>query len=389
MIREVKITSFYTIAGMAIGVLQGIIVARYWGAEGKGIIASFLALVNIIFPLASNGGRQFVAVQLKEQNLNRADLLTIALGIYLIGNVILMFSSIALAIEHTLVLSTLFGVVAFSHLGSGVALAVDKPHFYNINKTVPVLLNFLGVIGLIIAQQTAQAYLYFYLVSASAVSICYVVFAAQFLPSGAVNMKHSLLWLQTGWKYALPLFLLTVNFRIDILFLKNMLGEAIVGLYSTALSFSELLLLFPNIIGVVVFSKSASAKTQNLTHRTWRLAKYSLVIGPIGLVLLWFVLPTIIPLLYGEPFIPSVGIAQTLAVATYFLMPFTIINAQLIASKKTAPSTIILVLTSIVNIATNYLMIPIFGVYGAVYASVMSYSIAGFAILIYYRKYIL
>src|SRR5690606_2093366 len=64
-----------------------------------------------------------------------------------------------------------------------------------------------------------------------------------------------------GITYAVSLFILSLNYRIDIIFLDNMTTSSEVGIYSVGTNLAELIWQLPAAISLVLFSKSANSKS--------------------------------------------------------------------------------------------------------------------------------
>src|SRR5699024_6855625 len=70
-----------------------------------------------------------------------------------------------------------------------------------------------------------------------------------------------------GIAFALALFILTLNYKIDILFLEKMVTSAEVGIYSVGTSLAELIWQLPAAISLVLFARSANSKSDNEAHQ--------------------------------------------------------------------------------------------------------------------------
>src|SRR5690606_3309352 len=77
-----------------------------------------------------------------------------------------------------------------------------------------------------------------------------------------------------GIIYAVALFVLNLNYKIDIIFLERLTNAKNVGLYSIGTSLSELIWQIPAAMGMVLFSKSDNISLESdAINRSTRLLR--------------------------------------------------------------------------------------------------------------------
>jgi len=189
------------------------------------------------------------------------------------------------------------------------------------------------------------------------------------------------------WKYlfkeALPLALSSVifiiYFRIDVVMLSIMIGDAEVGLYSAAQKLCEPLSLIPSALMVSLFPiMSASFKTsEKRLVKSYRLAiKYILISTlpiAVGTTLL---ADKIIFLIYGVEFSGSATALQILIWGLVFLSINVVFMNLLTSIGKQKLNTITTALRAFGNVVLNFILIPILSYKGASIASVIAAIIA-------------
>jgi len=195
------------------------------------------------------------------------------------------------------------------------------------------------------------------------------------------------------WRYllreALPLALssviLIIYYRIDVVMLSMMKGDASVGLYSAAYKLSEPLSLIPSALVVSLFPiMSASFKSsREKLIKTYRLGiKYILIIMlPIamGTTLL---ADKIIFWIYGMEFSGSVTALQILIWALVFTSINPILTRLLTSIGEQKLNTISHTLCAIVNVTLNLILIPTLSYNGAAIATIITNII--FSMLSFY-----
>ena len=185
------------------------------------------------------------------------------------------------------------------------------------------------------------------------------------------------------WKYlfkeALPIALSTViwiiYFRIDVLMLSMMQGDAEVGLYSAAYKLCEPLSLVPNALMISLFpimSKYFKTSKGGLL-KSYRLGfKYLLIITlpiAIGVSILS---DKIILLIYGAEFAGSTNALKILIWALVFISGNAIFGRLLTSIGKQKLGMYVIALCAFGNISLNFILIPLMSYVGASIASVIT-----------------
>jgi O-antigen/teichoic acid export membrane protein len=188
------------------------------------------------------------------------------------------------------------------------------------------------------------------------------------------------------WKYlfneSLPLALFSITYiiywRIDVVMLSMMQGDAPVGIYAAAYKLSEPLNLIPGALATSLFPiMSAFFKTSKARLiNTFTLGeKYVLILTlPIatGITLL---ADKFILLIYGYEFANSTMALQILIWSLVFSSGSYILIDLLVSIEKQKLNTFSLAVSTVINIALNSLLIPILSYNGASIATVISSAV--------------
>lgn len=193
--------------------------------------------------------------------------------------------------------------------------------------------------------------------------------------------------LKTGVVFALSFLVIQLNYRVDVLLLKKLAGATETGIYSLGVSIAELLWQVPLAIGVVVMSRSANATDLKImTLQTTRLLRVSLIIGALlslGIVVLS---PWVVPLVFGEQYVRSVGVMQAILPGVIMVIAFRILSGQLSGMGRPEVALKAFVPALIINVVLNYILIPRHGALGAVMATNISYALASLLYVWMYSK---
>ena len=90
--KDVLSSTLVNAVGLVLGFIQGVIVANYLGAEGKGVIAFYLSLYGIIFSISNLGIKQSSAFYLPKGLVNFIEL-KILYASALIFGIFILFAS--------------------------------------------------------------------------------------------------------------------------------------------------------------------------------------------------------------------------------------------------------------------------------------------------------
>ncbi len=278
------------------------------------------------------------------------------LGVALIpGNISAALSSLFYAYEKmeypavVAVISTLLKVI----IGTGLLLAGY---------------GFVGLAGTSIAVNVITAAIFAYLVYTKLLRPRF-----EFDPALSRNIMG------TSFPLMLNHFLATVFFRVDVLLLQPMRGDATLGYYTTAYKFIDGLNIIPSTFTFAIFpvlSRYAES-AQDALLRAYTMSLRGLIVVSLPIAVGTAVLAEPIILLFGgEQYLPHSVIA--LQVLIWFL-PFSYINSVtqyvLIAVNQQRFITRGFVVAATFNIAANLALIPTYGYVGASIVTICSEAV--------------
>jgi O-antigen/teichoic acid export membrane protein len=201
------------------------------------------------------------------------------------------------------------------------------------------------------------------------------------------------------WRYlfkeSLPIALagviFIIYFRIDVVMLSMMQGDAPVGIYSAAYKLSEPLSLIPIALLTSMFPiMAASLKTSEE-----RLIKiYRLCVRYLFIIILPIAIGTtiladkIIFLVYGAEFYGSATALQILIWALVFTSAGYVLTNLLISIGKQKRYTSSMVLCAIANVTLNFILIPIMSYNGAAIATVATNAVLFIASFYFVSKHL-
>lgn len=386
------------IAVIGITFITGVIVARQLGPDGKGILTALAVYPTLIVSIAEMGVRQAAIYHLGKKIYSERDITATVMGL--------------------LCLTSLLGIA----ICAGIYAFVDNPNF-----TLPMIALALAGIPLSLATSMFQGILLgkerigqFSAVSwlAQLLKLATVLVFVWLLGWGILGeMLGSLLtglvmavyafWLVTksvriglsfspklswellslGFTYAVALFVISLNYRVDVVILERFVSPADLGQYSLGINLAELLWQLPAALGVVVFSRSANAKDATAFSKSVaKLFRVTLIVAAMGALVLGVCAPLFIRLVYGEAFVPSAEVVRLLLPGIVAFTLFKVLNVDLAGRGRPLVSLIAVLPAVVLKIILNLIFVPNYGINGAAFTSTLSYAVAIFIYAFVYSK---
>jgi O-antigen/teichoic acid export membrane protein len=162
--------------------------------------------------------------------------------------------------------------------------------------------------------------------------------------------------------------------RLDLLMVNSMLGAEQAGYYSISRVLSENTMMFPVVLGLILFPKLSALKDE---HEKFTLTKKAAGVTaalmlPV-VILAALVAAPVISLAFGRAYLPAVSPFVWLMPGIYFLGLETVL-VQLLNSEGFPPIIVVAWIGAVlVNIALNFWAIPHFGMAGASVSSSICY----------------
>ncbi len=390
--RLAKNTMFLTIASVgqkAIAFVYFLFLARIMMPEQTGIY--FLAVsISMIFSVIADFG--ITPVIIREIAKRPEDTqkivqrtLTVKFPLLLIGY-LLAVSSTALMGYEIQVLSLVFV--------TGLVLILDSIHlfFYGVLRGHHILsIESVGmfsgqlitaIVGAVILWLSPSLQLL--VLALLAGSLTNVVLSSSMLIRRfGINLFSPVLdwtFVRFLFKAALPFALAAIFVKvysyIDTVFISKFLDATAVGLYGLAYKFTYAFQFLPLAFIAALYPNLSSlidSKNQNLVQTFHRSMWYMLILSTPIVFGLWLIAPHVV-LLAGDSYSAS---APVLSVLVFALFPIFLdfpIGSLLNAANKQSTKTAIMCVTMVINIVLNALFIPVFGIIGAAYAALISFS---------------
>jgi O-antigen/teichoic acid export membrane protein len=380
--------------------LIGIMLSRILGAAGFGVYSSIIVIPIIVIGFTQFGIRRSTIYHignkiLPEENIISALFLlllwTSTLSIIICGIAFFFYGSqnfdpLIIAIV-LLTIPLLLGNI----FAGGVFLGKEEIRKANIINASPTILTllFTTVFVWIFPLHVLGAFIGIALANLFSFGF---VFRTLFLKAKVkINWKYQepvmKSMIKLGLVNAIAIFVMQLNYRMDILMLKQLSTFEQVGYYSLGTQIAEQLWHIPFAIEMIILSRSANSADNAFMHKTVAsIFRVSLVLGLGIATIIFFMVPFMVPMVFGKEFIPTVKMIQTILPGVLILVGFRILNSRLTGMGKPQVAIYTFVPALIINFILNLILLPRYGGIGAAWATNASYAVGSIAFLFVYAR---
>jgi len=399
-IKDILVTFSTRIITVILGIAAAIVVARVLGPEGKGAYA-LIILVPILLAALGNlgigianvyfgGSKKYKPTELASNSLIAA----LGLGVILSAAFLIYYHSFHpsfLRDADPLYLLLAVIILPLSLLTmyfSYILLGQYRIKEFNLvslaqGGTIFVLILFLllvvraGIFGAILAWASAT-------LVATILSILLV--------RRVTNIRwsfHPLLFkdsVKFGIKGYLGNVIQLLNYRLDMLLVAFFMSVTFVGYYSVAVAMAEALWYFPAAVGTIIFARTSRLSTEEANRSTPQICRNTFFITILAALVLFILGKYIISLFFGSAFLPALEPLWILLPGVVALSICKVISNEIAGRGKPLIGTIAAGVSLAVNIPLNLLLIPMWGISGAAFASTVAYTITTIITLAYFLK---
>jgi len=185
--------------------------------------------------------------------------------------------------------------------------------------------------------------------------------------------------------YSLPLLMGGVVVQmlswIDVLMIGYFRTASEVGIYSTAVPTAALLLFMPSALATlflpVITAAYAKNRTEDIKRVYLRVTKLTVVANlPLVLIMMFFS-KDILGFFFGGVYSEGALSLSILAIGYFVSSAVTTSNAILNMTKNTKSLMTIAIISTAINVALNYYLIPIYGITGAAVSAAIAMALSG------------
>jgi PST family polysaccharide transporter len=378
---------------MGVGLFVGVWIARYLGPEQFGLWNFALAFTALFAAFATLGLDAIVVRELVKNPERQNELLGSAFALKLIGGAItLLIALLAISLVRSGETLTLW-LVGLSAAGF-IFQSVNVIDFY-FQAKVQSRYTVYAANGAFVLMTLVKIYLL--LTSAPLIAFAWaglgeIALTAIFLLAAYRFNHHNMReWrydgrvarelLRDSWPLILSSIAIMIYMRIDQIMIGQMLGDKEVGLYSAAVRISEVWYFIPMAIVSSVFPAIIDAKKKCEALYYQRLQKLYNLLAILALAVaipMTFLADWVMELLFGREYFLAgpvlsisiwCGLFASLSVASgkWFINE----GYTKLALKRNLYG-------AVLNIVLNYYLIPIYGMLGAAFSTLLSFALAAY-----------
>jgi O-antigen/teichoic acid export membrane protein len=380
--------------------LVGIWVARFLGAEQFGILSYAIAFVAIFSTIAKLGLDSIVVRELVIEPSQKGKYLGTAFWLKF-GGAFISIAIVVVALQltsnnYTTKLYILiiacgmifqsFEVVAFYFQSQVQAKYISS------GKLIQLLLSSLLKIYLVCVDSDLKWFVFVSLVDQITLAAAYFIVyrrhqSESFIQYFDYTIAKQLI--RNSWPLIFSGLAAMIYMRIDQVMIKEMLGDREVGIYSVAVRLSEVWYFIPMVITNSLFpsvinARKASHELYNV--RLQRLYTFMVCIAVAVAVPTTFLSDWLVAILYGEAYQGAGKILKIHVWAGVFVFLGVASSAWLTSENLQRYAFYRTFAGAVINVVLNLLLIPSYGILGAVIATVIAQVVAAFALDLFTEK---
>ena len=370
------------VAQALIGIIVGLLTARYLGPSNYGVISYAIAYATFFNSFCTLGTTSVIVKELTDHPENEGQILGTTIGMRIISSflsaaVIVMISCIVdwgEPVTIRVVIITSIGIIFhvfetfhywFQYKLASKVTAIVATIAYVVVAAYRVVLLILNKSVEFFAFATTLDYILLAI-------LLYIAYKKQGGKRLQVNWKYGKLMLSKSYHFILTGLMVAIYSQTDKLMLKHMMNSEETGYYATAVYVCNLwcFVLTAIISSLYPTIMEANNRDQEDFKKKNKLL-YAIVFYMSLTVSLGFTLfgKPIILILYGEAYLPAVLPLQIVTWYTAFSYLGVARDAWVVAKNRQKYLKWIYISSAILNVGLNYILIPVLGASGAALAS--------------------
>lgn len=383
---------------MVVSFLATVFIARNLGPENYGQLSYAVSFVGLFAFIATFGVDTILYRELIKHPENSQKLLGTGFGIRIIAGTIaaaICGITALLVVENDVskilifLLTTTFALNSFQVINHEFQAQVRSKYPSIVTITVTTILNILKIITILLGE--GVIYLSLILVLESVLyAVFYLYIYEKKLGGNIFSWTFEWAIAKTLLKDSWPLMFSTafalIYARIDQVFIKHMIDVSSVGVYDAAVRLAEVWYIIPSILVTALFPAIINAKKTSEELYFARIKKLGLLLLVLALLIslpVTLLAPYLMTILYGKAFIAGVIVLQIYVWATVGIFLGSLVTNYLIAENHRRIVLFTSLVPMVINVSLNLLWIPVYGITGAAFATLVSYMLMPFSIILF------
>ena len=385
---------------MAISLFVGIYVARYLGPERFGLLSYALSFVWLFSSLASFGLDDILVRELVQRPEQRNNLLGTVFWLKVCGTSVMgiAIASVLQFMAEDQRTCWMIVIIAFGFLFQATNViefyfqAQVQSKFTVRAQVVQLLITSLFKIYLVWNKAELVWFALALMLDQAVVAVLFLLmyhWKIEWFPFFSFQWKHAKKLMIDAWPLIFTGMVVSVYMKIDQVMLKEMLDAKAVGVYASAVKLCEAWYFVPTAVMASLFPAVIEARKKSETVYDERIQKlYDLMVwGSVAIALPTTLLADwVILILYGTDFQEAADVLRIYIWAGVFVSLGVASSKWLVTENLQRYLFYRTALGAVLNISCNLWLIPIYGIRGAVFATLISYFIVAYASLGFFKK---
>ncbi len=385
---------------MTVSLFVGIYVARHLGPDRFGLLSYTLSFVWLFSSIASFGLDDILVRELVQSPEKRNNLLGTVFWLKVCGTVV-MGTAIAFVLQlkaEDQQTNWMIALITFGFLFQTTNV-VDfyfqsqvQSKFAVRAQAIQLLITSLFKIYLVWNRAELIWFAFALMLDQAVVAVLYLLvyqWKIEWFPFFSFRWKQAKKLIRDAWPLIFTGMVVSVYMKIDQVMLKEMLNTKAVGVYAAAVKLCEAWYFVPTAVMASLFPAVIEARKKSASLYEERVQKlYDLMVWgsvavalPITLLADWIIL-----ILYGPDFQEAADVLRIYIWASVFVSLGVASSKWLVAENLQSYSFYRTALGAVLNISCNLWLIPIYGIKGAVFATLISQLIVAYISLGFYKK---
>jgi O-antigen/teichoic acid export membrane protein len=382
----------------AMGVVSGVILARWLGPYNRGVLALVLLVPSTVLTLTKLGVSQATVyyINRKEASVDQvaSNSVILALALGLLSSVIIwltrdnLLSSVLKDVPAWALLFALARVplLLLDNYLYSVLQATGQFTIYNTRLLISEALRLVlvGIFVMWLNMGLPAAVVTYTLIGF--VNMGWLMYTMGHTVNFSFRVDRKLMYnmLSFGVRSYVQVVIAHLLLRIDVYMVQSMLGVVQTAYYSLALHFTETVLEVPQAIGLVLYPRLASLSEEEIHRLTAQTCRRTLMVTLPAAAILGFVGPYVITLWYGKAFAAAGAPLPWAAVGVAAMAIFVILTRSFTARGKQRVNTASGIVALVVNVLLNLYLIPRYGITGSAFATAVAYTGACLILLFFF-----
>jgi O-antigen/teichoic acid export membrane protein len=363
-----------------------IYIIRVLGPKNFGVFEYFLSFVGIFFLFADFGTSNIFIrdYQQKEDKEKQTDIfftlkiiLTFIFSLLALGGYFLSKKFDGFLFYFSFVL--FYFLMALEGFFENFFIAIEKTEKKFLFNTLMSLSLFIFIIlGLKFFKNISVVILSYILSTILGIVSAYFLTLAETKIKLLFDLQLTKYYLYNGLPLVLFGLLGYIFFTTDKIILAHLRPIEEVGYYSLVSRILWVLSIIPSIFNTALYPYLAKKTGKNETIIKFlfkNILLASILMGLIISSLVFILAPIFIPVFFGSNYIPSIEILQLFIWIMVLLFPTNFLDYFLITHHRQWLDFWITLIPAILNVILNFILIPFYGVYGAVYSSISAQAL--------------